>query len=454
MPRQTSAGPKLLHVFLVDRPVGQIEQDKSGALSFAYDDAWRNGAIQIPLSLSMPLAQKRYEDATIEAWLWGLLPENPALLQSWGRQFQVSPNAFALLSAVGADCAGAVQFLTPEALENRTHDAIEWLAEAEIGRRLGMLRQNGSAGRRLGDSGQFSLAGAQPKTALYFDPQGKRWGVPSGRIPTTHILKPPMPHLQGQVENEHFCLLLAAKAGLRAAKSSVMTFDGERVIVVERYDRLRRGDRVIRVHQEDMCQASGVRPELKYEKDGGPGVVAITRDVLSKSDRPDIDRWRFIEAIVFNFLIVGTDAHAKNYSMLLGPKGSARFAPLYDVVSVLPHLGKDELNVDFQKLKLAMRIGGYHAVDAIYPRHWDETSEEAGLQADTVMGLLRHHIATLGDLASDTAAEASDLHHPVLNRLVDCLNSRLKGLIKHYGAESLPAKERPWASFDSPRKAA
>lgn len=448
MARKPVAAPKRLDVLLADQLAGWIEQSASGSLSFTYDEVWRNGPIQIPLSLSMPLAMKHHRGDAVQAWLWGLLPEDPILLQSWGRQFQVSPNnAFALIGAVGADCAGAVQFLSSEARDSRAGDAIDWIDEAEIGQRLSQLRQNGSAGRRIGDHGQFSLAGAQPKTALYYDPKMDRWGVPSGRIPTTHILKPPMPRLAGQIENEHFCLKLAARAGLRAATSLVMTFAGEQAIVVERYDRLRRPDRVVRVHQEDMCQAVGIMPSLKYQKEGGPGIVEIITEILSRSDRPDIDRMRFIEAVIFNFLVVGTDAHAKNYSMLLGPGGSARMAPLYDLVSILPHLGKDQLAIDFSKVKLAMRIARHYKVEAIYPRHWEEMAGEAGISAELVLALLRHHIATLGDFAVQTANEIDEggLRHPVLARLAEMIAGRLKFLEKRFGSEALLATSRPWA---------
>src|SRR6185437_13558152 len=120
-----------------------------------------------------------------------------------------------------------------------------------------------------GDTGQFSLAGAQPKTALLLE-KG-RWGVPSGRTPTTHILKPPTAELDGHVENEQFCLAVARELGLPAASADVRRFDREIAIVVERYDRLRMRGGIVRVHQEDVCQALGVMPTTKYESDGGPG---------------------------------------------------------------------------------------------------------------------------------------------------------------------------------------
>lgn len=139
----------------------------------------------------MPLAAEEHGPAAIHAFLWGLLPDNEQVLERWAKKFQVSArNVFALISNVGEDCAGGVQFVTPDRLETlKTGYKIEWLDEPEIANRLQALREDHAAWRLPRDTGQFSLAGAQPKTALLL--QDSRWGIPSGRIPTPHILKPP-----------------------------------------------------------------------------------------------------------------------------------------------------------------------------------------------------------------------------------------------------------------------
>lgn len=93
-------------------------------------------------------------------------------------------NVFALISHVGEDCAGAVQFVAPdrlEALRSAKEDTIEWLDEPEIAKRLQALRENHASWRLPRDTGQFRLAGAQPKTALLR--KKVRWGIPSGRVP-------------------------------------------------------------------------------------------------------------------------------------------------------------------------------------------------------------------------------------------------------------------------------
>ncbi len=202
---------RLLVVITDHRIMGEIRRDRRGRLTFVYDDRWRSLNDAYPLSLSMPLAAAEHEHARIDPWLWGLLPDNKFILDRWGQRYHVSPrNAFALLSAVGEDCPGAIQLARPDRVDDVLQDVdqqIEWLTEADIAERLRILRQDQAAWRMPRDTGQFSLPGAQPKTALMFD--GQRWGVPYGPVPTTHILKPPLDGLDGHTENEHLCLALA-----------------------------------------------------------------------------------------------------------------------------------------------------------------------------------------------------------------------------------------------------
>ncbi|MCG7504877.1 type II toxin-antitoxin system HipA family toxin [Mesorhizobium retamae] len=433
------ANEKSLNVLISGFHVGAVTQMEGDQLKFEYAEEWREGRIQIPLSLSMPLAERMHRHHRIAAFIWGLLPDNEQTLQRWATRFQVSPRSpFALISAVGQDCAGAVQFLLPEAQENSSADRVTTITEQEIGARLTELRADAAATRRMGDHGQFSLAGAQAKTAFYRDPETGAWGIPEGRIPTTHIFKPPMPHLSGQAENEHYCLKLANLLGIEAANSQVMEFDGQQVIVVERYDRAVRDGKTIRIHQEDMCQALGLMPQKKYENEGGPGIKEIIGDVLSASNDPAGDTRRFMEANIFNFLIAGTDAHAKNYSMILGPRSTTTFAPLYDVSSILPHLGEGETPADMHDLRLAMKVGGYYEIEKIMPRHWERCARAGRFPGEETIAIIRHFIEVLPDMAFKCAVEClqEGLTHPILRRLPDLLAKRAATLRRLYRGES------------------
>lgn len=431
----------ILDVYISGRRVGELNQLQSGRLSFSYDDAWMNGRVAIPLSLSMPTITKTHDGKAIEAFLWGLLPENEQTLARWAQRFQVSArNPFALLKNVGRDCAGAVQFI-PRGDEISRDEGVELLTDEQISERLKELRQDGAATRRIGDPGQFSLAGAQAKTAFHFDPSTGSWGIPMGDAPTTHIFKPPMPHLNGHTENEHFCLLLARKMGMDAAHSQVLEFAGEKAIVVERYDRRHIAGKTIRIHQEDMCQALSVMPTLKYENQGGPGILTISNKVLSASIDPVRDRQRFMEANIFNWVIGGTDAHAKNYSMLLGARGEARLAPLYDISSILPHLGEGEVQAEMGDLKLAMKIDKTYELTSIMPRYWERCASAAKVAGEFTIQTARHQVAVMPDTASDcaTAVKTGGIAHGVIDRLVDAIATRCGELSRIYGTEAVEA---------------
>lgn len=419
-----------LVALLAGREVGRIFRDKRhGRLSFVYDDKWRNSRNPIPLSLSMPLAAAEHGHAVIDAFLWGLLPDNEIVLERWARKFQVSArNAYGLISNVGEDCAGAVQFVSPDRVNLYTDGSpvsVEWIDDHGVSQRLRALRDDQSAWRAPRDTGQFSLAGAQPKTALLFE--DGRWGVPSGRTPTSHILKPPTGDFDGHAENEHFCLTLARRLGMPTASSSIMRFEDELAIVVERYDRRQTERGLVRIHQEDICQALAVLPTKKYENEGGPGASDIIELLRVHSGARDEDIETFVDALGLNWLIAGTDAHAKNYSVLIGVAGRARLAPLYDIASALPYQ-----ELDMQKLKLAMKIGRDYRLRDIGLREWKRFSASVHLDEDAT-------IARLVDLAeriSDEAVAVRDeitgqgITHPIVPRLAESISVRARACAK------------------------
>ncbi|MDZ7627093.1 MAG: type II toxin-antitoxin system HipA family toxin [Parvularculaceae bacterium] len=432
---------KELIALLDGREVGIVRQDRN-RLTFTYLDSWRTAPGAYPLSLSMPLAAAEHSHAAIEPFLWGLLPDNEFVLARWAQRFQVSPrNPFALLAHVGEDCAGAVQFVTRDRVADVTGAAVsevDWIDEAQVAARLRALRDDASAWRQPGDAGQFSLAGAQPKTALLFD--GARWGVPSGRAPTTHILKPPINGFDGHAENEHICMALARALGMPAARSEVRRFGDETAIVVERYDRVYESGVIRRLHQEDMCQALSVHPSHKYQNDGGPGpkeIISLLREtVTGLSDKiksvsfnavsivyrmADNDIQTFIDALIFNWLIGGTDAHAKNYSVLIGAGGMVRLAPLYDLASILPY---DD--IDPRKAKLAMKIGDEYRLHHIGLSEWRKLAANIKVDADAVVDSARAMAARLPDALSDeiVQARADGLTHPLIDRLQEKLSAR------------------------------
>ena len=406
--------------------MGTIQRDQRGRLTFVYDSEWRSMDGAYPLSLSMPLNADRYENSKIEPWLQGLLPDNESILDNWGKKFHVSPrNVFALLAEIGEDCAGAVQFIRPDRLDDILKDSddgphVDWLTENDIAGRLRTLRKNPAAWRSAHDTGQFSLAGAQPKTALFFN--GTRWGVPYGSTPTTHILKPPIAGYDGHAENEHLCLALARALGLPTARSEIRGYEDQVVVVVERYDRIQSPDGSIRrLHQEDLCQAMGLPPTKKYQNEGGPGCAAISEIIWTHSKEPQEDVRTFTRATLLNWIIAGTDAHAKNFSMLVGSGGQTRLAPLYDLASALPYDDSDP-----EKLKMATKIGGKYRIRDISARHWARFAAEISLPSEEVLNMGKTLAGNLPEVFSEiiNRARAGGIDHPVMTRMGDLLDAR------------------------------
>jgi serine/threonine-protein kinase HipA len=413
----------MLVVLLDDAIAGTLTRLPGGRLRFDYDDEYRAAPSATPLSVSIPTVVRSHPDSIISPWLWGLLPDNPQVLGRWSREFHVSPTPFALLSTpIGHDCAGAVRFALPDQVLQLLADrgSITWLTDEEVARRLRELREDSTAWLGREFTGQFSLAGAQAKTALLY--QEGRWGVPTGAAATSHILKPAVAGLDEHDLNEHLCLDAARRASLVVAHTRVGQFDEESAIVVDRYDRRPSDGQLARIHQEDLCQALGVHPDRKYQNEGGPGptdVVGLMRQVMPPRAADDAI-WRFFDALIWNWLIAGTDAHAKNYSLLLAA-GDVRLAPLYDIASALPY-GTHE-----RRLKFAMKIGGDYRV---YPHRntWDTAARELNLDPDAAMERVVALALRAPDAFSDaaSAAEVADLHRPLPPRLIDLVADRVK----------------------------
>ena len=373
-----------LAVLLGGRAIGEVERLSAGGLRFRYDDRYRADAVATPLSVSMPLAADACGDMLITPWLWGLLPDNADVLARWGRNFSVSAaSPFALLGTpIGCDCSGAVQFCSPAEvprLLNRRADLVA-LSESDVAERLRLLRVDATRWLGRDFTGQFSLGGAQAKTALHLSADG--WGESRGSLPTTHIVKPAAAGFKWLDLNEHICLTAASEAGLSAARSSICTFEDETAVVVERFDRARHGSVLKRIHSEDFCQALSLHPARKYQADGGPSperIAEVLRGVVVGST-VNTDLWRFVDALAFNWLIAGTDGHAKNYSLLLA-SGRVRLAPLYDIASMLPYDSSNGF-----KLKLAMKIGDeYRLRRTDRWRAWERAADKIGLNQQQVL---------------------------------------------------------------------
>lgn len=381
-----------------------------------------------PLSLTMPVTDRPYGHDVISPWLDGLLPEGENVRRRWGQQYGVPASSpFALLGTpVGEDCAGAARFVTEERVEPLLagEGSVRWLDDVEVGRRLRDLQQDSSAWLGEDNAGRFSLAGAQSKTAMLYDADEDRWGLPEGAAATSHIIKPAIRDLEDHGLNEHLCLRAAAICGILAAPSQIKDFGGVSAVVVTRYDRAPGEPWLARIHQEDASQALGVPPARKYQNEGGPSATDIARLLRAALPAADaeIGIWRLFDAMTLNWLIGGTDAHAKNYSLLLAGNQVA-LAPLYDVASTLPYDWAVE-----RKLRLAMKFGADYQLVGRTPSVWDKLAKEFSLPAEQ----LRARAADLMDalpLAFDLAVLDDDvaaLGSPLPRRLADAVAQRIE----------------------------
>lgn len=385
--------------------IGLIRADKTGRLTLNYGSRWRDSPRGHSLSVSLPLADITYPHKPVWSYLWNLLPENPNVLQRWGQQYHVSAaNPFSLLAYVGADVPGAAQFFPPGRLDEirtQRQPTIDWLTLDELAQRLRQLRDDVAAMRRPSDIGKMSLPGAQAKTAYCWDERTQRWGIPGGRAATTHIIKPCIPGFTGLVENEHLCQDIAARLGMPAANSSVLALD-QTYIVIDRYDRLPPppgSPFVQRVHQEDMCQALALMPGRKYQQDGGPGIAQIVTLIRRVSTDPTTDVDRFLDANMFNWLIGGTDAHAKNYALLIGAGNEIRLAPLYDLSSQLPY-------PELIEQRVAMKIGDRYDIPLIDLTDWRKLAAACTVDEERMLGRLTQMVDALPDTIAAAREQA------------------------------------------------
>lgn len=372
-----------LNVFLNSRLVGRLRQEASGAIDFTYDPEWLGWAPAIPVSLSLPLREERYIGAPVMAVFDNLLPDNDDIRRTLAARVRADGvDAFSLLGAIGRDCVGALQFL-PADMAPGPAGVVEGvqLDTAQVGALLGDLAR-APLGLTEDASFRISLAGAQEKTALLF--KDGAWWAPTGTTPTTHILKPQIGPANGvdlsqSVENEYLCMKLTKAIGLPVADVEIADFDGRRALVVERFDRRWAQDgRLLRLPQEDMCQALSTPPAIKYEAHGGPGIEKILR-VLSGSDEPALDQATFLKANIWFWLLGATDGHAKNFSVALGPGGRYRLTPLYDILSVQPLVDAGQVRHNQYKLSMAVGDNRHYAIGSIMPRHFVQTARRAGM---------------------------------------------------------------------------
>ena len=387
----------LLGVWMNGERVGTWASDHP-THTFDYDPDWVRSEHARPLSLSLPITSTLHlRGEAIENYFDNLLPDNDDIRRRIRQRFRArSTGAFDLLSEIGRDCVGAVQLLPigtePADVRTVDHDRLSEADVAEILRNLTVAPPSFGTSVTHQSDFRISIAGAQEKTALLWF--NGAWCKPGSTTPTTHILKLPLGEVtryradfSTSVENEWLCAQIVRELGLDVAATRVATFDEQRVLVVERFDRewvaspaRPKHPHLIRIPQEDMCQATGTPPRLKYEKDGGPGMAACL-NVLGVSESPSEARLHFSLSQLAFWLLAATDGHAKNFSIFLNRGGTFAPTPLYDILSAWPVIGKRARQLPYQEADMAMALRSkntHYALDEIQARHWKQLAMLTG----------------------------------------------------------------------------
>lgn len=406
----------ILSVLLNGKPVGILEQTLTGKMQFTYEDS----AAQA-ISFSMPLRQEAYEESACQAFFGGLLPESDAARRAIGKHYGISPNnTFALLKAIGHDCAGAISFYPPNEIpsfQNHFPLAGKIISDKELYELILALPKKPLFGERL------SLAGVHDKAAVCLI--DNQIALPENNCPTTHILKPPAAGFEDIVGNEYLCLTLASQLGFSVPKIEVRHAENIPYLLVERYDRFFENNHIRRIQQEDFCQALGILSIHKYQNEGGPGFKQCF-ELIKNTSHPAIDINTLASLLVFNFLVGNVDAHGKNFSLLHQESSEISLTPVYDIICtrIYPELST----------KMAMKIGSQYEADKVMPRHWEELCNNINFnflklkniirkQAEDILIILE---ANKGDYIEATRNEM------VVDKIIDYLNKHIPKILKQF----------------------
>jgi serine/threonine-protein kinase HipA len=406
-----------LKVFVNQREAGELWLDPQRRFCFQYNKSWINSPDSYRLSISLPLREDPYLNDDSYSYFTNLLPEGKILNVLSGKlQIPVS-NQFELLRAIGGDCAGAVSLFEEGAFPPKPAAySYKTLTDNHLAKIIKELPENpfmaDEAGIRL------SLAGAQEKLPVSLKDNKIR--ISMNAAPSSHILKTPIKELHGTVDNETFCMMLAKRMGLTVPDVKIIKINGTPLYIIDRYDRKIENGQIVRLIQEDFCQALNVNSQLKYT----PTLEACFSLIRNESAVQIKDVKRFLKLIIFNGLIGNSDAHAKNISFIHGENGTT-LAPFYDLLStyVYPYAKK-----------MAMKIGGGRHFQFLESKHFERFSQDTQIKYKVVKETVMMMANKIVVEAKITTEAFSDLYgkSPVLNEINEVINNSSKEKLKTF----------------------
>lgn len=366
-----------LLVLLSGIVVGHLERAEPGDdATFTYAPDYVSTG-KIALSAQLPIQTAAHPAGRVRPFLFGLLPEDPDARSAWASGLGVHvDDAFAILTSMGWDCPGAVQFCREDDLDlfSSTGSDPVPCSDEEIAARLRALTGAEPSWTLSGE--HWSLAGQQQKFALTrLDGQ---WHTAHGSAATTHIIKPGVLTLRHQALVEHLTMAAAAAVGVSTAVSDFVRFEDQWAIVLTRFDRAVDGDQVLRVHQEDFAQACGRMPTNKYETNNGPRLLDMARTVQRSSTYLEDDRRALADFIAINLVAGAPDGHAKNISLIRDDEYTG-IAPLYDLATGLAY------DRSYVERTVAVSIGSERRVSRIRRRQWDKAARTLHLPPEDLV---------------------------------------------------------------------
>jgi serine/threonine-protein kinase HipA len=390
-----------LNIWMNGIPVGYWERTRNKE-SFGYFPEWINHEQGRPLSLSLPFTPNNqiYQGVIVANFFDNLLPDSDIIRRRLAQRYQThSVDPFHLLTAIGRDCVGAIQLLPPNEIPNDLFSIKgKPLNESEIAALIRNSTVNNKLFQQTDDDLRISIAGAQEKTALLW--HNNQWILPEGNTPTTHIFKLPLglvgneqADMRTSVENEWLCAKLVEGYGLEVAQCEIGQFEEQKVLIVKRFDRKLASDHgwIVRLPQEDFCQALGVSPLNKYQRDGGVGIKQIMA-ILNSSNQRNIDKRNFFKSQVLFWLLAANDGHGKNFSIFHLPHNKYYLTPFYDILSFHLIIGTKRNQLAPQKAKLAMAVDGYYLLHQIQRRHWIKQAQQVGLGEEIAQEIIEELI--------------------------------------------------------------
>ncbi len=422
-----------LNLWYEQQLVGYLWRNDLDRIGFRYDDFWLRNESCFPISLQLPLRKAEFlpDEGVAHRFFANLLPEGQARTNIVN-SLKITDSDFALLKAIGGECAGAFNILpyTSEPLS-----ATEWkyktLSEEELQTLINRQGQIYSFANNEGLPLRLSLAGAQNKCAVLIKEDA--FFLPENEAPTSHILKFQIAGFNHVPAYETVLMKLAQSLGLPVAEIELRALGGlpadnpeHSFVVIKRYDRVRDDvGNIRRLHQEDFCQALGVGYEKKYQFDGGPAFSDCLNLIKEKSDEPVTDMELLLKWQIFNLLVGNSDGHAKNISLLYSEDNSLRLAPFYDLVCTRA--------IEHIDAKLAFSIGGQYEPGQIDQKDWSAFAKDNDINQRFLFNLINEQAEQIQDTLPVVLQKFRDDYgaYGALQRVERVINNQCKRTLKN-----------------------